>query len=301
MSSDEDNAKNSTVVTQASNLDRIASSRPGLPRYGRLSVSGDLNFNIPTQRGDREHVEEHHGKESWRMRILEFLHRKSIQIALMALLSLDVILLFVELFLIATFPACDVIKQNCASCCEYSSAEHDAGRLLSGGGEEEICESGLEPDFDTGGCDPGKWSVVHTVETVLFSLTVVILSIFFIELNIQVAALGPRVFFRQLFYALDYFIVTLSLVLELSLHSISEDSLATFLGLLIFARVWRFVRIGHGIIEVTSELIHAKHEEIYDYIELLEEVAKENRLVLPRRPSVVTRNLSSHEEATMKT
>jgi hypothetical protein len=82
---------------------------------------------------------------------------------------------------------------------------------LSGGGEYETCENGLEPDFDTGGCDEAKYSTVHKVEEVLFAFTMTILFTFFLELNLEMLALRPWVFFRQIFYVLDYFIISVSI------------------------------------------------------------------------------------------
>lgn len=274
------------------------SIRPGLRRgtqHGGLSVNGALNFDIPTQQGEREHVEAYHGKDSWRMKILKFCHQKRVQYGLMALLTADVILIFTELFLLTQYPACDIIERDCISCCEHSA---DNVRFLAGGKDEheEICESGLEPDYDTGGCDPHKWERIHSVESVIFAITVCILAVFFLELNLQAVALGPSVFFHQLFLAFDYVVVAVSLFLELLLHFLHEDRLATLFGLLIFARIWRFIRIGHGIVEVTSELIHARHEDVFKYIVELENVITDNKLTLPKRPPVVKESLSSIEE-----
>ena len=272
--------------------------------HGRLSVRGEYNFAIPTQEGAREFVEIHHGSESWRMKILEFLHQKKVQYVLIALLVLDVCILFIELFLLTQYPMCAVIERDCFSCCPETSAHTAAAdnglRFLSSEGgdahNEGICEEGLTPTAGTGGCDPHKWENVHHAEFGFFIITILILSIFFLELNLEMMALHPSVFFRQFFYALDYLIVTVSLILELSFHFMNEDNLATLLGLLVFGRVWRFVRIGHGIIEATSELTHQKYEKLLKYTLALEAAAKEKNIDLPPCPRSVHRALQEQEE-----
>jgi hypothetical protein len=279
--------------------------------HGRLSVRGEYNFGIPTQKGAQDHVEEYHGKESWRMKVLEFLHQKKVQYTLMGLLILDVLMLFTELLLLTHYPVCSVIERDCISCCADSdyNATDDGGhhrdlmRFLAGDGgddedhHEEICEAGLQPDYTTGACDPHKWHAVHTAETVLFSLTVVILSLFFIELNLSMAALHPNIFFRQFFYALDYVIITVSLVMEISLYFLDEETLASLIGLLVIVRIWRVIRIGHGIIEVTSELTHEKYEKLLAYAAELEVTAKENNVELPHCPNSVHQALEEHNSS----
>jgi hypothetical protein len=280
--------------------------------HGRLSVRGEYNFGIPTQRGAQDHVEEHHGRDSWRMKVLEFIHQKKVQYTLTALLILDVLILFSELLLLTYFPMCSVIERDCISCCadsDYTNSttvdgHNDFLRFLAGGDggdeqdhHEEICEAGLQPDYDTGTCDSHKWETVHTVELVLFSFTVVILSIFLIELNLEMVALRPSIFFRQFFYALDYLIITVSLVMELGLYFTEEETLAAFVGLLVFTRIWRFVRIGHGIIEVTSELTHEKYEALLAYTAELEATAKGNNVELPECPKSVHQALEEHNSS----
>lgn len=270
--------------------------------HGRLSVRGEYNFAIPSQEGAREFVEVHHGCESWRMKVLEFLHKRTVQYLLIALLLLDVIILFIELFLMTQYPMCSVIERDCFSCCPETSAHVATNdlRFLSSEGDhstEGICEEGLTPTEGTGGCDPHKWENVHHAEFGFFIITIMILSIFFVELNLEMMALHPSIFFRQFFYLLDYLIVTVSLVLELSFHFMNEDNLSTLLGLLIFGRVWRFVRIGHGIIEATSELTHQKYENLIKYTLALEAVVKDKNMDdLPPCPRSVHRALQEQQE-----
>lgn len=83
------------------------------------------------------------------------------------------------------------------------------------------------------------------------------------------------VFFRHFWYTLDFFIVSVSLALEALFKSSSEDQLATYVGLLVLFRCWRFVRITHGLIEVTAELTSEKYEKVVKQaIELEDLMAK---------------------------
>jgi hypothetical protein len=310
---------NSVTEQNASNVLNIHRNTPTLGHTqgktgrvmmvrGGLSVNGGLNFGIPSKQGAQDYVEQYHGKQSWRMKIMEFLHEPRVSMFLMGLLLLDVIILFVELFLLTHYPSCLIIERDCISCCAPESAtnetDHNAERFLSVGVDEhhaEVCDAGLEPSYETGACDAHKWETIHNVELGLFSVTVTILSIFFLELTMEMIALRPTVFFRQFFYALDYVIVTVSLVLELSLHFVEEDSLAALLGVLIFARIWRFVRIGHGIIEVTSEYTHQKYDMLLEYTRALEEAAIKSNAEIPDCPEEVrkalTEQISSHHSS----
>jgi len=94
-------------------------------------------------------------------------------------------------------------------------------------------------------------------------------------------ALGPRIFFRQVFYALDYFIVTVSLALEIVFYTIGDEVLASLIGLVILGRIWRFVRIGHGILELAEDMAHERESDLLVYAEELEILLFENNISLP--------------------
>jgi hypothetical protein len=207
----------------------------------------------------------------------------------MSLLVLDVLILCTELFLLATYPECHTIRRDAISCCPV--LEGEAARFLAESGDsdhsEELCEAGLEPSPDyEAGCDEHKYEGVHTTEEVLFALTMTILFVFFIELNVSMAALGPGVFFRQLFYLLDYFIVGTSIALELTFYLLSDDTVQSVVGLLVIGRIWRFVRIGHGLIEVTAELAHRKFAALLSYAEELEDILRQNELDVPETETI---------------
>ena len=134
-------------------------------------------------------VQERHGKHSWRAMLIDKLHAPRIQNTLTALLVLDVIVVMVELFMEAEWPACKYIVRDSVSCCMadegdatgsasgsasglYSSGPH---RFLSEG--ESLCEVGTEVTLSTG-CDEDKYETIHTVHEVLFGISIAILGTF---------------------------------------------------------------------------------------------------------------------------
>ena len=288
--------------SQSGDNKKIPPKRPSL--NGRLSVRS-MNFGIPTNQGARDHVEEHHGVHSWRYSVLKVLHSNKFQITLMALLLLDVLFIFTEIFLLATYPPCHTIERDGISCCPPPSStaaasEPDhAGRFLAGdegSHHDDFCESGLEPFEEYSvGCDPHKWERVHTAETVLYSLTIAILSTFFLELVISMIALKPQIFFRQFFFALDFVIVSVSLALEISFHALNDDAIQSVVGLLVAARLWRFVRIGHGIVEVTHELAHRQFNDVLAYAEELEALLQQHGVALPASSKLLLKYKESDE------
>lgn len=66
-----------------------------------LALDG-VSFRIPTTADANTYVDETHGEDSWRAKILRVLHNRYVQIGLLLLLLLDVIILFTELFLAAS-------------------------------------------------------------------------------------------------------------------------------------------------------------------------------------------------------
>ena len=290
---------------------------------GRLSIRGDgMNFDIPSNVGTTEHVLLTHGSTSWRLKVLHILHSKTVEYTLASLLFLDIILLFAELLLLSYFPHCTLVVRDAISCCSggsnstldalesdssNSSATHDAAShflfrvlesALNSSSEdhasthhEEICEypSVIEDVSYPAGCDEHRHSGVHTVEEVLFYLTILILSIFMIELNCAMLALSPSIFFRQFFFALDYFIITVSLVMEITFHVLSDDLYQSLSGLLVIFRIWRFVRIGHGIVELTNEAAHREYDKLVVY-------TKELRTIILQSPNHIVTLPTDHPE-----
>lgn len=160
------------------------------------------------------------------------------------------------------YPHCSIIIRDAFSCCPVEEAE-DARRWLAGDDSHaDICEPPLEVTDYQAGCDPHKWHTIHTIEDVLFALTIAILSIMMLELLLLIAAITPCIFFRHFWYGLDFFIVSVSLALEATFKVVDEENLAAYIGVIVLFRCWRFVRISHGLIEVTVELTSEKYEEV---------------------------------------
>lgn len=86
--------------------------------------------------------------------------------------------------------------------------------------------------------------VVEIMEKYFYIASLTILGIFEAELLLLLLVLGCYGFFRNFGYIFDVFIITTSLSLEVLLHNTEAGSAV---GILIAARVWRLVRIGHGI------------------------------------------------------
>jgi hypothetical protein len=266
---------------------------------GRLSVAS-FNFNIPSNQGCYEHAEEHHGTESWRYKTIKFLHSDKVQMVLMCLLFLDVIILFVELLLLANFPHCSLVVRDAISCCPASST-NGSFRFLDGGDHtpssndtfvnnhaDDSHHSGLcsipgsEPATEfMAACEEHKWAAVHHVETAMFVMTMTILTAFMIELTISMVALTPQIFFRQFFFLLDYAIVSISLVLEMFFAFYSDNLYQTLVGILVLIRIWRFIRIGHGIVELTNEVAHKEYENLLEYTEDLRDLLVHHNIPLP--------------------
>ena len=183
----EDNKENVCgSVNDDEKAERCRPSHPALRRQngGRLSTR-NMNFTIPTNQGAQDHAVEKHGAHSWRYKVLKFVHMHTVQILLMSLLLLDVIILFIEIFLLAQFPPCSTIERDAISCCPVQDDHaNPTERFLSE--EAGICDApgSVALEEFPAGCDDHKWHTVHVVEEVLFSLTITILSIFFVELTV---------------------------------------------------------------------------------------------------------------------
>mmetsp|Transcript_5200 Transcript_5200/g.10257 ORF Transcript_5200/g.10257 Transcript_5200/m.10257 type:complete len:322 (-) Transcript_5200:135-1100(-) len=241
-----------------------------------------LNWGVPSNHEVTLHVGNQEGTDSWRYKALHFLHTSKMQMFFASLLLLDVLILFAELALLTIYPTCDLVERDAISCCPIITEEEAYGDVRLLAGDYNYCGDGLKAmtDFQAG-CDSHKWHTVHTVEKFLISLTMAILGIFFVELTVTMIALKPKIFFRQVFYALDYFIVCVSLCLELLFVLRGDEISASLFGLVILGRIWRFVRIGHGIVELTEDVAHEREMHLSLYIEELEELLSQNNISLP--------------------
>ena len=128
---------------------------PDRPRMSRKLSIASVAFHVPAKEQAREHVKETHGEEGWKHKLITLLHQRQVQILMMALLILDVIILFVEIFLQAYYPPCYIIERDCLSCCEK---DQQHGRFL--GGSSEVCGTGFVSS-ENAGCDEKKYHEIH--------------------------------------------------------------------------------------------------------------------------------------------
>jgi hypothetical protein len=186
--------------------------------------------------------------DGYDLSILQHAWRYTVSIMNIMILLLDVLILFIELFLQATFPSCHIIERDAISCCPASerglessdlhcnetsqgadagSEAHDFRRFLlessSATGEHteehghhNLCAfPSVESHEYNAVCDPHKYSAVHTTEKALFGCTVFILSTLLVELIIMMIVV-KKAFFTQFSYVLDSFIVVTSLAMEIT-------------------------------------------------------------------------------------
>eukprot|EP00985_Skeletonema_marinoi_P015623 scaffold8111_cov206-Skeletonema_marinoi.AAC.12 len=268
-----------------------------------------FSFAVPTTKEENSMVKKRHvtddNKHPWQCRLLEILNSQTVQYILIVLLLLDVCIIFSELALDAFYPNCNLIERDAISCCAVGEGgdPHVVGavdgfvvetmRLLGAGGEKDehhsdLCAAPLVETSHPAGCDDYKYEGAHIAHAVLFAFTLIILGLFEIELLLMVYLLGPKKYFSQVLYVLDLFVVTVSLALEITFRVVHQDILHDLVGILILFRVWRFVRIGHGLVASTFELQEIKMHELKHYVVEVEEMVTQCGGELPKeRPSVL--------------
>ena len=301
-----------TTSTTPSPPSTIDNDRRQRYKRSRAGSQARLSFAVPTTKEENDHVKERHVTDDnpcpWQCRLLELLNSSIVQRIIIALLLLDVIILFVELALDAFLPGCSIIERDAISCCypeegidsnnangnnAHRQMMSGAIRLLAGesskaGEHHSLCVSPLVETDNPAACDEHKYPGEHIAHDVLFSLTMIILITFEIELLLMVYLLGPKKFFSQVWYVLDLFIVTVSLVLELVFAFVHDDIIQDLVGILVLFRVWRFVRIGHGLIVSTFEIQEEKIHELKHYVQEMEEIVTQCGSELPsKRPSLL--------------
>lgn len=89
----------------------------------------------------------------------------------------------------------------------------------------------------------------------LYYLSLIILFTFNFESTVLLYALGFKGFVRNLGNVFDVVVITTSIVLEILLHESEDGNVG---GILIAARLWRFLRIGHGITFASKRRAGAK-------------------------------------------
>lgn len=164
--------------------------------------------------------------------------------------------MFVTLGIEANYPACAVITQNC------------------------ICEISKESPPTT--CDVEKRctkkpSGVTNALLVLTAFTLIVLTVFLVELALTFYAIGWRRFICDAFLMLDTVIVMGSMGIEMyalideQLNS-NDDVIATTAAssIIIFSRGWRLLRIGHAALKEAHDFYSEKILVLEERISVLE-------------------------------
>jgi len=247
---------------------------PNLTKEKEINDGKSRRFSIPLQ-----------GKEetkSCRRCLFNLFHSHQCEVILMFLLVIDVLILFTELFIAGDYPACHIIEKHAISCCPADSSYYYRALSNDGSSHDNLCDNGNENhDYDAT-CDPHANSAVHTIHDILFGTTIVILSVFLIELNVTMIVLGPSKFFVNFFYTFDYIVVTVAFISEVTFRILEKELTESFVGVIVIFRLWRFVRIGHGLFEVSSETSLEKCNEMEEEMKELKSLLLENGIDLPK-------------------
>jgi hypothetical protein len=227
------------------------------------------------ERIESKHIHDSHGDDSWQARVLHLLHSNKVKFTLLGLLVLDVFILFIELAVAAFFPTCTTVEKTAISCGPLESNTTTFHEY------SYSCDKGFPNLAYPATCDPEKRHVVDIVEDTLFGVTVFILGVFFVELTTVMLLLGPCTFIKDWLHAIDYVVVCVSLGLEIAFQVESDAVLQAIIGLLIFGRLWRFIRIGHGVYEASKQVLHDKLEKVLLYLEQLENLLEMHGIALP--------------------
>jgi len=107
----------------------------------------------------------------------------------------------------------------------------------------------------------------HTTE-ILHICSLSILSFFGLEVCLLIVSFGPS-FFRHPWYVLDFVVIFASIIVDALLHSDEAELLLIF-------RLWRVVRILHGLYTI-REIDHKEKLDLRKQVEQLEEELEEKR------------------------
>ena len=225
------------------------------------------------------------GPSSWQATVVRVLQSQEVQLALIALLLLDVVVIFGELFIEAEYPLCSKLRQRAYSCCAGdgttgavalpSAALISHAHHATGGDLLAECAAPLHGVVAN---HVGCWAEdpPHQMHEWLTIGSLSILAVFEVELLVLIAALGA-LFFRSWAYILDLVIITTSLVIMLFVlqarsharHSGDSTMVEELQGLILLGRCWRFVRVGHGIALSMYDALHAAQLQMQAQLEEL--------------------------------
>lgn len=149
---------------------------------------------------------------------------------------------------------------------ELMLCEQELAGLEHGGDNQTVRAS----NGNTTTASSAKLDGLHVAESVLRFISLTILFLFLVELLMLVVVFG-KYFFRHVLYVIDLVIVSITVGLELGLNRPEFQEVA---GILVFIRLWRLVRAGHGVMSIQAERsIERTHKLIVKNAELKAEVS----------------------------
>jgi len=187
----------------------------------------------------------------WQVKVLNFLHSKSVGSILFILLICDILIMFINLFLEGFYPHCSYVIRDAV--CTVND---------DGGGDDDNNNNIIA----TATCDGEKYPYVEFTKEMLEKISFGILLVFAAENCILLGILGRRDFFHHIMYLFDFIVVFVSLGFETaSLFFLNEDKLFDdLIQFIIIGRLWRFVSLSYDLLVIEKE-----HED--EIIESLEE------------------------------
>ena len=174
----------------------------GSPKRSSQLPRTRSTFAIPSCEDENHRVKVRWGEQTWQYRALRFLNSTPVQRLLIALLLLDVMILFAELAIDVHIPSCRTVVRDAISCCPIDGDETGFFQGGGGGDGESVCDEPLLATDHAAGCDPHKYHGAHVAHAILFWCTIAILSLFQAELLFLVYLLGMH-FFTVPLYVLD--------------------------------------------------------------------------------------------------
>lgn len=103
-------------------------------------------------------------------------------------------------------------------------------------------------------CDARKGTTAYRISRRCHTLSLYILAFFMLELTLKMCV-TPTEFFHSFLHKLDLFVVSVSIFMDTFLYNHFGD----IFTVLVLIRLWRVVRIFHGIIELFDNELEARH------------------------------------------
>eukprot|EP00439_Symbiodinium_sp_Y106_P065404 s2047_g10.t1 len=231
-----------------------------------LKLAGEATARAPSGEASpegRHPLPQHHHdwkQMGWRGKIVVFLHWKHVHYCISGLIVLDALLVMATLQMqMEVFALDSLSKTDCLQLFFSNTSSVDSRCVVEH--PHHVAAEHLEQ-----------------AEHILGYTSIVILGIFLVENTLKMVAFG-RNFAKVLFYPLDLLVVVLSIGSEILSFTITDDprleaaeemlepstltnrgsiakdvgGAAHVVGVIIFARFWRFFRVGHAVYFIESE------------------------------------------------